>query len=217
LAACSSARRSSATGGRAVVSSLRTRINNGADPIDDEIAAELQRVAAGAAKPGPARQLGRVAEPDGWVAPDAQARCTPKPPGVVDRPFAVDEQRVRQLELGQQRAAQPLGRVEGEEQRRTELIDPPPVMEHLHEVRTADQSASVAEEDEEECLTAQVVQPHTPAVKIDQAERARLLADYRRACLSHRAARILPACACIQPAGASPCRCDDRVAAEGSA
>jgi hypothetical protein len=131
--------------------------------------------------------------------------------------FAVDKQRVRQVELAQQRAAQPLGRVEGDEQRRTELIDPPPVMEHLHEVRTADQSAGVAEEDEQECLAAQVVQPHAPAAEVDQAERARLLADDRRACLSHRAPTILPACTCIQPARASPCRCDDRVAAEGSA
>jgi hypothetical protein len=47
------------------------------------------------------------------------------------------------------------------------------MMEHLHEVRAADQSSGVAEEDQQECLSAHVLEPHLPTIEVVKVERTR--------------------------------------------
>jgi hypothetical protein len=61
---------------------------------------------------------------------------------------------VGNLEPLHQRAAQPIRLVEGDEDGGAEGVEPLPVVEHLHEVRAADQSAGVAEKDEQEGAAA---------------------------------------------------------------
>jgi hypothetical protein len=142
---------------RPVVSSLRARIDDDPRRIDDEVAAELQRVATWAAKTRAMRELARVSSPHARIAPDAEDRAASKTPGPVRRPIAVGQHRVRNVESAQQRVAKASRTIEGDEEGGAEFVDPLPVVEHLHEVRAADQSPGVAEEDEEEGLPAQVV------------------------------------------------------------
>jgi hypothetical protein len=165
--------------GRAVVSSLRARVHHRSGRIDDEVAAELERVGTGAAKARTVSELARVPPPDARIAPDPQERPATQAPDAVSRPVAVEEHRVRDVEPAQQRAAQTLRAVEDDEEGGAQLVDPLAAMEHLHEVRAADQSAGMAEEDQQEGAPAQIIEPRTLAVEVDQLERARALARLR--------------------------------------
>jgi hypothetical protein len=60
-------------------------------------------------------------------------------------------------------------------------------MEHLHEVRAADQSARVPKEDQQEGLPAQVVQAEASRIERWQVERPRVLADCRCVAVGHAA------------------------------
>jgi hypothetical protein len=55
------------------------------------------------------------------------------------------------------------------------------MVQHLHEVRAADQSAGVPEKDKQERPPTQIFQPQPATFQIGQVERARGLADARRA------------------------------------
>jgi hypothetical protein len=71
-------------------------------------------------------------------------------------------------------------------------------MEHLHEVRTADQSAGMAKKDQQEGLPAQVVQTDAPAVEIDEFERPCTLTDCRRPDVTHAFGGIAADARCIK-------------------
>ena len=173
--------------GWAIVAPLRPRVDDGRRGVDDEIAAQLQGVRAGTSQARAARKLARIVTPDLRIAPDAQERPATEPPGPVGDALSIDEHRVGNLEPVQQRAAQPLRRVEGDEDRGAELVDPLPLVEHLHEVRAADQSARVAEKDQQEGPSAQVVEAKVRSFQVDEIDRSGLLADARRSQARHAA------------------------------
>jgi len=58
-------------------------------------------------------------------------------------------------------------------------------VEHLHEVRAADQSAGVAEEDEQDRAPAQVLQPPSLPGQVGEVEGRRCVTDARRERIGH--------------------------------
>ncbi len=156
--------------------SLRARIGHRARPVDDEVAAELQRVQARPSQARAMRKFARVAQPHVRIAPDPKERSALEAPGAVDAPLLVDKHWIGNREVVQQRVAQSLRRVEGDEQRRAELVDPLPVMEHLHEVRATDQSAGMTKEDQQEGAPAEILEPQTSSCEIGEIERPCALA-----------------------------------------
>ena len=144
-----------------------------------------RRVATRPPKPLPARDLTGVAQPDARIAPDAEDGATAEPPGAIGGALRVDEQRVGQLQPTQEGPPEQLRAVEGDEHRGAECIDPATLVEHLHEVRAADQSTGMPEEDEQHRLPAQVLEPEEIAAQIRQRERTRALTNSKGRAGSH--------------------------------
>ena len=114
--------------------------------------------------------------------PDPKERRPRKTPGVVGDAVAVDEDRERHLEAGEHRVAHELGVVVDDEQRgRSGSFEPFAAVEHLHEVRTADQSAGVAEEADQDRLPPEVEKADGSPREIRQLERRREPTDSRGA------------------------------------
>jgi hypothetical protein len=164
---------------RPVVSLLGAGVRDDSLRVDDEVPAELERVAAGTAKALAAEQLPCVAQPDARIAPDAGDRAAAEPPAPVGGAVAVDEDRVGNVESAQQRTLEPLPLVEGDKEHAAEGVDPLAVVEHLHEVRAADQSAGVPKEDDQHGPPAKLVEPVALAGEAGEIERGRQLADAR--------------------------------------
>ena len=168
-----------------IVPPLRACVDDRAGGIDDEVAAELQCVPARSAEPDAARELAGIADPHARVAPDAEHRSAAESPRLIGAPVAIDKDGVGDVETVQERVTQSLRLVEGDEDGCSCGVDPPPMMEHLHEVRAADQSPGVAEEDQQEGLTAQVLEPHLPTIEVVKVERARSVSGGGRGPAGH--------------------------------
>jgi hypothetical protein len=130
----------------AVVGALRPRPGNYPVRTDHEVTAQLQAVAAEPLQPLPTEQQAGIAPPHSRVQPDGSERRPRQSPGAIGDPVQVDEHRPGKVEAAEQPGAHPLrGVVDHEHHRTAGPFDTVAVVEHLHEVRAADQSASVAQ------------------------------------------------------------------------
>jgi hypothetical protein len=138
-----------------VVGALRPRPSDHSGGVHHEVTAQLQRVAAWPVQPLPAREQARIPRPHPRVEPHGVDPSPPQPPGAVGDPLGVDQHRPGQLEGVEQPVADPPRRVVDHEHRRpADPGEPIAVLEHLHEVRAADQSPRVAQERDQHRLAA---------------------------------------------------------------
>ena len=143
-----------------VVAPLRTGVGDDPVRVDDEIAAELQGVATKRTQSLTASHECRVPGPDTRIEPHARAARPPEAPISVGDTLPVDENRVRHVETVEEPATENRRVVVDDEQsRRAETIQFGLLAQHLHEVRTADQSAGVPEEAHQHRPATVVVEP----------------------------------------------------------
>jgi len=139
---------------------------------DDEIASQLEHVltdATDALAPGDQPQ---VSPPDAQIEPDPMAGDPFQPPGAIRDPIAIDQHRETNVQVVKQQAPDDLRPiVDDEHDLASERLDLRLSFQHLHEVRAADQSASVTQEADQHRASTQIGQPHHAPVEIRKDKR----------------------------------------------
>lgn len=157
-----------------VVSLLGSRERHRSRRIDDEIAAQLERVPTKAQEPLAAKDEPDVASPQPGIEPQAGHARAGHAPGRIRPPLGVDEHGERDVELSKEAGPNTLGLVVDDKHNRgTDGCDLVPPAEHLHEVHTTDQSACVTQEDEQHRTTAKILEVDNGAVEGREDERRR--------------------------------------------